>query len=104
MVYLFFKGMESAGLPVKATVPQGAIYTSVRFDVIGLSSPNGMTLKNNTDIRQYLLAEARVAMVAFQAFGLWEESGWFRISVGAVSTEALEAGLIRLREAVAKLA
>lgn len=104
MVYMFLKGMQSAGLPVEVVSPQGAIYTSVRFDVIGLSPPNGMSLKNNTDIRQYLLNEARVAMVAFQAFGLWEDTGWFRISVGAVSTEALEAGLIRLREAVVKLA
>jgi len=104
MVYMFFKGMKSAGLPVEVVAPQGAIYTSVRFDVLGLSSPNGMTLKTNNDIRQYLLHEARVALVAFQAFGLTEDTGWFRISVGAVSTEALEAGLVRIRQAIDKLA
>ena len=31
------------------------------------------------------------------------EPGWFRISVGAVGTEALESGLLRLRDAVAAL-
>ena len=95
--------MRTAGLPVESTVPQGAIYLSVRFNVIGRQTPSGQILQTNTDIRRYLLTEARVALVAFQAFSLWEETGWFRISVGAVGTVALEEGLLRLREAVSAL-
>ena len=102
-VRMFFEGMRTAGLPVESTVPQGAIYLSVRFNVIGRQTPSGQILQTNTDIRRYLLTEARVALVAFQAFSLWEETGWFRISVGAVGTVALEEGLLRLREAVSAL-
>lgn len=102
-VWMFFEGMRLAGLPVESTVPQGAIYLSVRIDVIGKTTPAGQVLTTNDDIRKYLLHEARIALIAFQAFSLWEETGWFRVSVGAVSNEALEAGLLRLRDAVAAL-
>lgn len=102
-VRMFFEGMRLAGLPVESTVPQGAIYLSVRINVVGKTTPSGQVLTTNTDIRKYLLHEARVAVIAFQAFSLWEETGWFRISVGAVGTEALESGLLRLRDAVAAL-
>lgn len=102
-VRAFFEGMRGAGLPVESTVPQGAIYISVRFDVLGRTTPSGKVLRTNNDVRQYLLHEARVALVAFQAFSLWEDTGWFRISVGAVGTASLEAGLLRVRDAVAAL-
>lgn len=98
-----FRQMREAGLPVRTTAPQGAIYISVQFDVIGKTTPKGKLLSSNNDIRQYLLHEARVALVSFQAFSMWEETGWFRISVGAVGAEALQAGLIRIREAIANL-
>jgi aspartate aminotransferase len=39
--------------------------------------------------------------VPFQAFGLREDSGWFRISVGAVSMEDIAASLPRVRAALA---
>jgi len=42
--------------------------------------------------------------VPFQAFGFTEEDGWFRLSVGAVSEEDIEAVLPRLREALSALA
>ena len=99
----FFESMKENGLPVESMVPQGAIYTSVRFDVIGKTTPKGEVLRTNNDIRKYLLHEARVALVSFQAFSMWEETGWFRISVGAVGTMELEQGLLRLREAITQL-
>lgn len=103
IVHSSFRQMKEDGLPVKSTVPQGAIYISVQFDVIGRTTPDGKTLFTNDDIRKYLLHEARVALVAFQAFSMSEETGWFRISVGAVGATALLEGLARIREAIANL-
>lgn len=103
MVHTFFVDMEAVGLPVKSISPQGAIYISVQFNVMGQTTPGGRELLTNNDIRQYILNEARVALVAFQAFSMLEETGWFRISVGAVGTEALECGLHRIRDAVSRL-
>ena len=39
---------------------------------------------------------AGIAVVPFQAFGLKREDGWFRLSVGGVSVEAIREGLARL--------
>ena len=41
-------------------------------------------------------------LVPFQAFGLREDSGWFRISVGAVSLAEIDAALPRVRAALAR--
>lgn len=95
-----FTRMREAGLPVQHIAPQGAIYLSVRFDLVGKGG-----LKTNDDIRKLLLEKASFAVVPFQAFGLDEDSGWFRLSVGATSVKEIEEALPRveatLREALA---
>jgi len=87
--------MRREGLPVNAIAPQGAIYLSVQFDLID-------RMKTNEAIRQFLLNEAGFAVVPFQAFGLKQEDGWFRLSAGAVSLSDIDAGLKRVREALLK--
>jgi len=88
-----FAEMRAAGLPVDVIPPQGAIYLSVRFPIPG---------QTNEQIRKRLLDEAGFAVVPFQAFGLKDDSGWFRISVGAVSLEDIDAALPRVRAALAR--
>lgn len=95
-----FEAMRAEGLPVEVLRPEGAIYASVRFDILGYRTQAGTVLRTNDDIRRYLLQEARVALVAFQAFGLPEDTGWFRLSVGAVGSESLSEALHRVAEAV----
>lgn len=102
-IYKTFKGMESDGLPVTAIPPQGAIYLSVRCNLMGKTLPDGTTISTNEQIRQYLLMDARVAVVPFRAFGLEGETGWFRMSIGAVSQEALEAAMARLESSIRRL-
>ena len=46
------------------------------------------------------LRSAGMAVVPFQAFGMSEESGWMRLSVGAVSPAAIEAMLPRVEAAL----
>ena len=41
--------------------------------------------------------EAGFAVVPFQAFGLPGETGWARLSVGAVSLDEVRGGLARVR-------
>jgi aspartate aminotransferase len=55
-------------------------------------------------VRRLLLDEAGIAVVPFQAFALPHEDGWFRISVGAVSVEAVRAGLERIEALFSELA
>ena len=98
-----FATLHAEGLPVEATPPQGAIYLSAHFDVVGYRTPTGERLDTNESIRRYLLRAAGLAAVQFQAFGSDEESGWFRLSVGAVSLGQIEELGPRLRSALAAL-
>ena len=98
-LYRGFSAMAESGLPVEAVPPQGAIYLSVGFDLRG-KTIGGTTFADNEAIRRYLLEEAGCAVVPFQAFGLMEETGWMRLSIGAVSPAQIEAMLPRVRAAL----
>jgi aspartate aminotransferase len=89
------EAMRADGLPVRAIAPQGAIYLTAQFDLIGRSD-----IATNEQIRRLLLEKAGFAVVPFQAFGLMRDTGWFRFSVGAVSPDQIRAGLARVREAL----
>jgi aspartate aminotransferase len=95
-LYDGFMSMQRDGYPVEAVEPQGAIYLSLRLRMIGRSI-SGARIESNEAIRQLLLDQAGLAVVPFQAFGLDEESGWFRLSIGAVSMTDIEQTFPRLR-------
>lgn len=95
LAYTAISAMEAQGLPVHAVKPQGALYLSLRVDLVGRG------FHSNEAIRAWLLEEAGFAVVPFQAFDLDEDSGWFRMSVGAVGVAELDVALQRLRAVVA---
>jgi aspartate aminotransferase len=95
--------LRAGGYAVDSTAPAGAIYLAARIHPFGRLTPEGVLLRTNEDVREYLLARAGLAIVPFQAFGSTEEDGWFRLSVGAVSEEEIDAVLPRLREALVAL-
>jgi aspartate aminotransferase len=95
LLYDSIEAMRRDGLPVRAITPQGAIYLSAQFDLVGRGS-----LRTNEDIRRLLLHEAGFAVVPFQAFGLKQETGWFRLSAGAVSPDDIARGMARVRKVV----
>jgi len=75
--------------------PEGGIYLTAQFDLFDV-----LDVSTNEEIRQWLLESAGVAIVPFQAFGLEEESGWFRISIGAVSVADIVSAMDRLESAL----
>jgi aspartate aminotransferase len=91
--------MRNDGFPVEAIEPQGAIYLSARFDLFG-RTVNGTAVKTNDDVRRLLLG-AGIGVVPFQAFGLAGDTGWFRLSAGAVSMDDIAAAFPRLRALLA---
>lgn len=99
-LYAGFRAMRDDGLPVDCVNPQGAIYLSLRLDLIG-KHVDGRRLDSNEAIRRLLLEKAGLAVVPFQAFGLQEETGWFRLSVGAVSMDEIASMFPRLRALLA---
>jgi len=95
--------MASDGLPVKVVAPQGAIYVSARFALHGMQTPNGDTLRTDDDVRAYLLNAAGLAAVPFGAFGAPGDNGWFRLSIGVVSVEDIQAMMPPLKRAIEAL-
>ncbi|HEY5086597.1 MAG TPA: aminotransferase class I/II-fold pyridoxal phosphate-dependent enzyme [Gemmatimonadaceae bacterium] len=95
-VYNGFVAMRDAGLPVDCIYPEGAIYVSLQLQLIG-KHMDGRVIKDNDTIRSLLLEKAGVAVVPFQAFGLEKETGWFRLSIGAVSMQQIAEMFPRIR-------
>ena len=87
--------MKSSGLPVESIPPMGAIYLTARIAPFGKTS-DGAVLRTNEDVRRGVLEHAGIGIVPFQAFGMPEESGWFRLSVGAVSEREIRDAMPRL--------
>ena len=66
-------------------------------------TPSGEEMRTNDDVRRFVLEEAGIGIVPFQAFGSVEDEGWFRLSVGAASPAEIEAALPRLEAALGRL-
>ncbi|HEX6036466.1 pyridoxal phosphate-dependent aminotransferase [Longimicrobium sp.] len=102
-LYEGFSRLAERGYPVSAIPPMGAIYLSLRIALHGWRTPGGEVLRTNEEIRRYLLDAAGLALVHFQAFGMLEDTGWFRASVGAVSLPMIAAMFERLTPALEAL-
>lgn len=99
-----FRRMKDEGLPVDCLTPAGAIYLTARIAPFGQSTPDGALLQTTDDVRRYVLNAAGIAAVPFSAFGMQEDDGWFRLSVGAVSLQDIERSLPKLHAALRALA
>lgn len=91
-----FEELKNEGYPVDSINPQGAIYFSAQFNLHG-KSVDGRTITTDDDIRMLLLERAGAAVIPFQAFGVQKESGWFRLSAGAVSLDEIRSLFPRIK-------
>jgi aspartate aminotransferase len=97
------EALKSKGHKVDCISPQGAIYLSLKIDLVGKTTAAGRAIKSDEETRKYLLEEAGIALVPFQCFGTTADSGWFRASVGAVSLVDCDGFEKRLGSALDKL-
>jgi aspartate aminotransferase len=95
--------LKGEGFPVDSIAPQGAIYLSAKLNLIGLRLPNGDVLESDDDVRRMLLHTAKIAVVPFTAFGYPENTGWLRLSIGAVTEADITAALKRLRSVLTQV-
>jgi aspartate aminotransferase len=94
---------KDSGLPVDSIEPQGGIYLSVLFNIKGYNTAHGEVLSTADKVRKYLLDEAGVAVVPYEAFGDKQNEGWCRISIGGVSDDDITYALESLPTALNKL-
>lgn len=97
------EAVKAKGWSVDCISPQGAIYLSLKIDLRGKQTADGKTIRTDEETRKYLLEEAGIALVPFLCFGLTEDTGWFRASVGAVSLQDCDTFEKRLLGALEKL-
>jgi aspartate aminotransferase len=97
------KKMKDSGFPVDIIAPEGAIYLSAQFSLLGKTTADGKTIEKTEDITAYLLNEAKVALVPFTAFGCAQGTDWYRISVGTLAESDIDDVLSNLEKALSKL-
>jgi aspartate aminotransferase len=102
-IYEGFQHLKNEGFSVDAIVPQAAIYLTVQINLVGKKTVDGKLLNEQSDVTEYLLSEAKLALVPFGAFGAGKESNWYRISVGCCKKEEIETVLKQLKEALEML-
>lgn len=97
--YAGFEKLKSEGFPVDAITPQAAIYLTVKIDLAGKKC-NGKVLETQSEVTNYLLDRAKLALVPFYAFGAPNNSPWYRLSVGTAKLEEIDPVFDNLRQAL----
>ena len=97
------QNLKNKGFSVESIQPMGALYLTIELDYIGKTKPDGVVIKDSSDLVFYLIEEAGIALVPFSAFGNSRDMPWFRASAGGVSLDAIKNMLPRLEAALTKL-
>lgn len=100
-IYNGFAKLKEEGFAVDAIEPQAAIYLTVKINLVG-KSVEGKILEKQTAVTDYILNEAKLAMVPFSSFGAKPDNSWYRISVGCVKKEDINVMLEKLKNALIK--
>ena len=97
------QNLKNKGFAVESIQPMGALYLTVELDYVGKTKPDGVVIKDSSDLVFYLIEEAGIALVPFSAFGNSRNMPWFRASAGGVSLDEIKDMLPRLEVALTKL-
>lgn len=98
-----FNELKAKGFPVQIIAPEGAIYLTAQFALMGKELPNGDVIKTTEDITTFLLNNAQLAVVPFTAFGCPNGTDWYRISVGTLKENDIPELLQKLEIALSAL-
>ena len=75
----------------------------MQINLVGKKTAEGKLLNEQAEVTEYILSDAKLALVPFGAFGAGKESNWYRISVGCCKKEEIDTVLKQLKEALEKL-
>ena len=102
-IYAGFIQLKNEGFAVDAISPQAAIYLTVNISLAGKKTADGKILDTQAAVTEYLLNEAKLALVPFYAFGASKSSAWYRLSVGTCKKEEIDEMLGKLKAALLNL-
>jgi aspartate aminotransferase len=95
-----FSALREIGFPVDTIQAEGAMYLTVKIDLIGKTTKEGELLKYAQDVTMFLIKQAKVGFVPFYCFGASKQNPWFRISVGTLKVESISVVIDNLRKAL----
>ena len=98
-----FQQLKREGFSVDSISPQAAIYLTIQINLAGKTTAVEKLLSSQKDVTEYILNEAKLAVVPFYAFGASEDSDWYRLSVGTCKKEEIPEMVAKLKEALLKL-
>lgn len=101
--YKKFTALKKEGYNVDVIAPQASIFLTVKIDLIGLKKEDGTVISSTKDITDFLIEDAKIALVPFSSFGASADSTWYRVSVGTCTVEQINEIMENLREALSKL-
>lgn len=102
-IYDGFILLKEKGFNVDAITPQAAIYLTVKVDLVGKKKIDGKLLITQSDVTDYILSEAKLAIIPFSAFGASSNNPWYRVSVGTCKIEDVSDLFDKLKSALQKL-
>ena len=102
-IYDGFVSLKNEGLTVDAIAPEAAIYLTIKIDLVGKKTNERKLLVNQNNVTDYILNEAKLAVVPFYAFGASHNSAWYRLSVGTCKKDEIPEMIGKLKEALKKL-
>ena len=97
-----FQSLKDKGYAVDAIAPQAAIYLTIKFDLKGKKYGEKL-LQTQADVTDFLLSEAKLAVVPFNCFGADINSPWYRLSVGTCKMNDLTEMFSGLEKALSRL-
>jgi aspartate aminotransferase len=97
------KALQQKGYPIQVVAPEGAIYISVQFNLLGKKKADGTLVQTGPDITDFLISQAGLALVPFTAFGCEGNIGWYRVSIGTLKEEEIPQLFDKLERALAQL-
>ena len=103
MIHEGFQELKNKGFNVDSIAPQAAIYLTIQIDLTGKKTAGEKILEMQKDVTEYILDEAKLAVVPFYAFGASKNSNWYRLSVGTCKKEEIGEMLANLEKALVKL-
>ena len=102
-LYNGFETLKAKGFSVQIIAPEGAIYLTAQFALIGRKQLDGKTIETTADISSFLINRAQLALVPFTAFGCPNGTDWYRISVGTLNENDIPDLLLKLENALNEL-
>lgn len=102
-IYNGFIQLKKECFAVDAVEPQAAIYLTVKIDLVNKITAEGRKLTTQADVTDYILNEAKLAIVPFTSFGAAPTSSWYRLSVGTCKEADIQEMLQKLKDALRHL-